>query len=258
MEKSKFVELCLKEVQSINFVNVTAKGQNPCAHSMHFFTKDHRRVSIQSVANQLDMVCSNESRSILLFIGRSSSSRIMQQLVFFKICDCSDMKCLRDLCYLDQLEELKIKCMPHLVLPQLDAFPKNLKKLAFTCTCFPLEDLKIVGKLPKLESLRLAYDACVGEEWEVVEEGFPRLKFLLLKFMGIKYWRASSDHFPRLERLFLQSCRFLDSIPRDFADIMTLTLIDIRRCAESVGNSAKLIQQDIQDNYAGSVEVCIS
>ncbi|KAG5569361.1 hypothetical protein H5410_059127 [Solanum commersonii] len=148
--------------------------------------------------------------------------------------------------------------VPTLLLPPPDAFPQNLKSLTFTGEfCLAWKDLSIVGKLPKLEVLKLSWIAFIGEEWEVVEEGFPHLKFLLLDSVGIRYWRASSDHFPYLERLFLRSCCYLDSIPQDFADITTLALIDISSCEQSVGNSAKQIQQDIQDNYGSSIEVHI-
>ncbi|OIT01565.1 PREDICTED: putative late blight resistance protein homolog R1B-16 [Nicotiana attenuata] len=195
-----------------------------------------------------------------------------------------------DFCYLDQLEELEFhlyynylpvrpfflksrpsdylrftgRKRPHsgtlrpLLLPPADVFPQNLKKLAFSRTFLRWNDLSIVGKLPKLEALKLTYRACIGEMWEVVDEGFPSLKLLLLEDLDFGHWRASCDHFPCLERLFLERCRFLDSIPQDFADIITLTLIDIRRCKESVGNSAMQIQQDMQENYASSVEVHIS
>ncbi|XP_060210042.1 putative late blight resistance protein homolog R1B-16 [Lycium barbarum] len=145
-----------------------------------------------------------------------------------------------------------------LLLPPPDAFPQNLKNLTLKEPFYlPWEDLSIVGKLPKLESLQLEGWACEGEEWEVAEEGFPRLKFLLLKLLHIRYWRASSDHFPCLERLFVNNCWSLDSIPQEFADITTLALIDIDRCRESVGISAKQIQQAIQDNYGGSIDVHI-
>ncbi|KAJ8528048.1 hypothetical protein K7X08_015499 [Anisodus acutangulus] len=147
--------------------------------------------------------------------------------------------------------------VPHLLLPPPDAFPQNLKNLTFSGRFFlPWKDLSIVGKLPKLESLKLEYAVCTGEEWEVVEEGFPCLKFLQLKFLGIWQWRASSDHFSCLERLFLDHCRNLDSIPQDFADITTLALIDITDCPKSVGNSAKKIRQGI-NNYGGSIKVYI-
>ncbi|KAH0711054.1 hypothetical protein KY284_012481 [Solanum tuberosum] len=146
--------------------------------------------------------------------------------------------------------------VPTLLLPPPDAFPQNLKSLTFRGKfCLASKDLSIVGKLPKLEVLKLSHNAFNGEEWEVVEEGFPHLKFLFLDDIYIRYWRASSDQFLYLERLFLRDCCYLDSIPRDFADITTLALIDISNCQQSVVNSAKQIQQDIQDNYGSSIEV---
>ncbi|KAH0681854.1 hypothetical protein KY289_019606 [Solanum tuberosum] len=146
--------------------------------------------------------------------------------------------------------------VPTLLLPPPDSFPPNLKSLTFSGKLFlSWKDLSIVGKLPKLEVLKLSYNTFIGEEWEVVEEGFPHLKFLFLDEVYIWYWRASSDHFPYLERLFLRNCYNLDSIPRDFADITTLALIDITYCQQSVGKSAKQIQQDMQDKYGSSIEV---
>ncbi|MCD9639680.1 hypothetical protein HAX54_024386 [Datura stramonium] len=180
-----------------------------------------------------------------------------------------------DLCCLDQLKELKFKMRKIIrksiqiirrpihptsfVLPPLAAFPKNLKKLAFTGTRLHWEDLGILGKLPKLEALKLGYDACIGTDWEVGdEEGFPLLKLLRLKHLYLHNWRASSDHFPRLERLVINRCWSMYSIPQEFVDITTLQLIHISDCAKSVGNSAKKIQQEIEDNYGSSVEVHIS
>lgn len=148
--------------------------------------------------------------------------------------------------------------LPPLLLSPPDAFPQNLKFLAFSGTSLWWKNLSIVGKLPKLESLKLAHDAYIGYEWEVFEEGFPCLKFLQLKDLGIWYWRASCDHVPCLERLSLDRCRHLVSIPQDFADITTLALINISYYSESVENSAKQIQRDIQENYGSSIEVHLS
>ncbi|KAH0735604.1 hypothetical protein KY285_011311 [Solanum tuberosum] len=149
-------------------------------------------------------------------------------------------KVFHNLCYLDQLKELKFKTKKMvnatpMFLPPLGTFPKNLKKLAFTGTRLHWEDLELLG-----------------------EEGFPHLKFLRLKRLYLHKWRASSDHFPRLERLVINRCWSMYSIPQDFVDITTLQLIHISDSAKSVGNSAMKIQQEIEDNYGSSVEVCIS
>ncbi|KAK4727520.1 hypothetical protein R3W88_032437 [Solanum pinnatisectum] len=148
--------------------------------------------------------------------------------------------------------------LPPLFLPPPDAFPQKLKNLVLSGTSLRWKDLSIVGKLPKLMTLTITCDACISEEWEVVNEGFPHLKFLLLQGLDFEYWTASCDHFPCLERLFIEDCEYLDSIPLEFADVTTLSLIDIRYCPESVGISAKQIQQDIQDNYGSSIDVHIN
>ncbi|PHT52137.1 hypothetical protein CQW23_06599 [Capsicum baccatum] len=199
--------------------------------------------------------------------------RLIPNLKKLQICGTrEDFRDSREIFYLhnlDQLEELAFRVAtpqdsphrnhlsPMILLPSPGAFPQNLKKLALTRTCLLWKHLNIVGKLPKLESLKLTHDACVGKEWQTVEQGFPRLKYLLLKRLCIRSWRASSIHFPRLERLFIKACWYLDTIPFDFSEITTLELIDISGCAQSVVNSAKQIQLDIEDNYASTIEVHI-
>lgn len=119
----------------------------------------------------------------------------------------------------------------------------------------PWKDLSVVGKLPKLEYLQVIDHSFSGKEWEVADEGFPHLKFLLLCSTNIEYWRASSDQFPCLEQLFLDDCSELDSIPQEFADITTLALIDITCGFQSLEYSARQIQQDNEDNYGDSIKV---
>ncbi|KAG5569947.1 hypothetical protein H5410_059713 [Solanum commersonii] len=182
----------------------------------------------------------------------SSIFRLLPNVKKLQICGIQEDyirkdKVFDDLCCLDQLTELKFKIRKMIgraiydtsfVLPPRGSFPKNVKKLAFTGSRLHWEDLEILGKLPKLETLKLGYDACIGTDWEVGEEGFSHLKFLRLKHLYLHNWRASSDHFPRLERLVINHCWSMYSIPQDFVDITTLQLIHISDCAKSVGNSA--------------------
>ncbi|KAM3216076.1 hypothetical protein P3L10_025516 [Capsicum annuum] len=115
--------------------------------------------------------------------------------------DFSSCKDMYDFSSLEGKVVISCRCVPLLLLPPSDAFPQNPKSLALSGQFFlPWKDLSIVGKLPKLESLKLSYNACEGVEWEVADE-------------------------------------------------------DISYCQESVVNSARQIQQDIQDSYGCSVEV---
>ncbi|KAH0706932.1 hypothetical protein KY289_012008 [Solanum tuberosum] len=267
-------ELCLREARNVNFVNVLrgTSDQNPCMQSMQCSCRSRGWISIHNV-QELARYRNSEAHSIITFCKyqyfRPELPFKLELQISGNFEDFCSRKDLHDLHYLDQLEELefhlgnpfsfdrKTVVLP-LLLPPPCSFPQSLKNLAFTGNFFlPLKDLSIVGKLPKLESLKLEYDAFIGDEWEVAEEGFPRLKFLLLRCLPFRRWRASSDHFPCLERLIIVHCWKLDSIPQDFADITTLALIDINNCAQAVGNSAKQIQQDIEDNYGGSIAVYI-
>nr|XP_016490842.1 PREDICTED: putative late blight resistance protein homolog R1A-3 [Nicotiana tabacum] len=161
-------------------------------------------------------------------------------------------KAFHHLCYLDQVKELKFK------IRKMVSNGRPLYPTSFTCTRLPWDDLGILGKLPKLEALKLGYDACIGTDWIVGDDGFPNLKLLRLKHLYLHHWRANSDHFPRLERLVVNCCWSMYWIPLDFAEITTLQLIDISDSAKTVGNSAKKIQQKIEDTYGSSVVVRIS
>ncbi|XP_015163245.1 putative late blight resistance protein homolog R1A-10 [Solanum tuberosum] len=237
-------------------------------HLTRNFLYDHGITEKSLVLKNLHCLIGLNPRYCTEFFFRRFPNLKELQIRGFFVDFCS-RKDLRDFHYLDQLEELEFLLEnltsfdrktvgSSLLLPPPCAFPQGLKKLAFTGEFFlPLKDLSIVGKLPKLESLKLEYDAFIGDEWEVAEEGFPRLKFLLLRCLHFRHWRASSDHFPCLERLIIDACWKLHSIPQDFANITTLALIDIKICAQAVGNSAKQIQQDIEDDYGRSIEVYI-
>ncbi|PHU07933.1 hypothetical protein BC332_24422 [Capsicum chinense] len=84
-------------------------------------------------------------------------------------------------------------------IPSAKAFPATLKKLKLIETGLSWEDLNIIGELHNLEVLKLKYDACRGDEWHPIEEGFARLKVLQLVWDRLKYWKATSDNFPILE-----------------------------------------------------------
>ncbi|KAK6791990.1 hypothetical protein RDI58_011071 [Solanum bulbocastanum] len=94
-------------------------------------------------------------------------------------------------------------------------------------------------RLSKLEVLKLIKFACLGIKWETIENGFSQLKLLLLNWTDLALWKTSSDHFPCLEPLVLRHCHSLISIPENFANIMTLQLIELDVCRPSVVDSAK-------------------
>ncbi|WMV40480.1 hypothetical protein MTR67_033865 [Solanum verrucosum] len=140
-------------------------------------------------------------------------------------------------------------CLRESPVPCVGSFPPNLKKLTLQGTHLLWSKLTIISKLPKLEVLQLKALKLFGDElgetvWKVSEMGFPKLKFLLLEKKGLKNWKATDDSFPCLERVIIKNCRFLQEIPKEFADSMTLKRIELWGCTPSLVNFAKEIQEE--------------
>nr|GMD33055.1 putative late blight resistance protein homolog R1A-4 [Ipomoea batatas] len=159
-----------------------------------------------------------------------------------------------------QLEALSIRrwyCLEHIPcsgIPWATSFLPNLKKLKFFETRLPWSDMKLIGMLPNLEVLKLI-DASEDREWETSEEGFRRLKWLVIESKYLEYWNAEGDHFPVLECLELHRCYLLQEIPSGFVDITTLALIELNYCEDSLLTSAKWIQDEQLNNYGNSILV---
>ncbi|KAK4729269.1 hypothetical protein R3W88_022257 [Solanum pinnatisectum] len=169
-------------------------------------------------------------------------------------------KCLDNLRYLPDLEVLKILLYDRYdryesgffhqhPVPCVGSFPQNLKKLTLQGTHLLWSKLTIISQLPELEVLQLKALQFFGDElgettWEVSEMGFPKLKFLLIEKKGLKNWKATDNSFPCLERVIIKNCRFLQEIPKEFADSMTLKRIELWGCTRSLVNFAEGIQAE--------------
>ncbi|XP_071916192.1 putative late blight resistance protein homolog R1A-3 [Coffea arabica] len=144
---------------------------------------------------------------------------------------------------LSQLESLTL-CFCH---GYRFKFPLNLKKLTLLATDPPWSEISTIGKLPKLEVLKLLsyYYSSPGEEWEMKEEEFPKLRVLKLSHLrDFRRWTASSDNFPRLEKLVVHDCENLEEVPSCLGECLTLEMIEVKRCRQSVVSSVKQIQQE--------------
>nr|GMD67836.1 disease resistance protein RPP13-like isoform X6 [Ipomoea batatas] len=96
--------------------------------------------------------------------------------------------------------------------------------------------------------LQLFNFACLGEEWELSEtEKFCELIVLDIATADLKHWKASVDHFPKLERLILYWCYNLEELPTDFAEISTLKSIELKQCLPTMVTSAREIEKEQHD-----------
>nr|GMC61352.1 putative late blight resistance protein homolog R1B-16 isoform X1 [Ipomoea batatas] len=152
--------------------------------------------------------------------------------------------------YLTKLEKLIVDDYESepFELQSINSFPQSLKELKIMETQLGWEFITAISMLPNLESLKLLKAFNMGEEWETRDGGFPKLKFLFISGAKLKNWETMSDHFPVLQRLALHHCHDLEKIPEDFANIITLQLIELKDCCLSLVESAKDIQEE-QSSY---------
>nr|GMD78823.1 putative late blight resistance protein homolog R1A-10 [Ipomoea batatas] len=174
---------------------------------------------------------------------------------------CNGASSLENLCHLNQLEALTIEAeyaIPNSIsLPGINAFPCNLRKLKLSKTYLPWKDIAKIALLPGLEMLKLKMDAFYGPEWEPIEGGFRRLKFLLLENTDLKIWNAFDDEFPILEHLVLKHCEKLEGIPTVFSNVTTLKSIDLEWCGQDLSSCAKNIQQEHLDYGNNELKVLV-
>nr|GMC55479.1 putative late blight resistance protein homolog R1B-17 [Ipomoea batatas] len=166
---------------------------------------------------------------------------------------------LNNLCYLNYLEKLRVEGSDDHPLhlppqPRGDIFPQNLEELTFVSTRIPWNDMSIISMLPNLKVLKLKNFACIGQEWELTEEGgFRKLKVLIISLTDLKEWKANvGNPFPNLERLKLKKCFKLEKMPDWFVDVFTLQLIKFVHCYASLVRSADPIKQE-QQSYGNEM-----
>ncbi|KAK4371192.1 hypothetical protein RND71_010667 [Anisodus tanguticus] len=161
--------------------------------------------------------------------------------------------------FLSQLESLKVFYYGGMFQSSSSFnFPKNLKKLTLSKFRRPWNEISTIGILPNLEVLKLLFRAYEGEEWEVRDDEFEKLKFLKMDSLNIARWSTSDDPFPHLERLLLQSCKNLEEIPSCFGDIPTLQMIEVKLCSNEATSSAWQIQEEQNDMGNEQLKVLIT
>ncbi|KAL1560575.1 hypothetical protein AAHA92_10769 [Salvia divinorum] len=219
-----------------------------------------------------EVVCSLESLQTLSYVSHwSCHERVLKMIPNLKKLkiDCSGRvhhgapACLDDLGHLLRLENLEIYagCWVQSRPKYYNfTFPSMLKKLTLTALEFPWYDIVVVGSLPNLQVLKLQGCTCDGGTWETREGAFPELEVLLVKYSSFEHWITESSHFPRLKRLLLYSCSYLNEIPNDIREIPPLELIEIKGYAKkSLVESAELIREEQEDMGNNTLQVvCIS
>lgn len=158
------------------------------------------------------------------------------------------------------LEKLKI-IRPHLewnlYYPELHLSlcisSPNIKNLKVSNFYLVPRNLSNIGLLQNLQVLKLVGVYFQERQWEVSNDEFLQLKVLkLVDCCWLHEWTVADDAFPSLEHLVLRGCRYLKAIPTSFSDITSLTSIEVKKCNESIVNSAWEIFHTQVDDYQNS------
>ncbi|KAL3504616.1 hypothetical protein ACH5RR_034457 [Cinchona calisaya] len=159
--------------------------------------------------------------------------------------------------FLSELESLKLLFFGKALYPCKFSFPSNLKKLSLSNFRLPWDEISIIGRLPNLEVLKLLNKAFEGNQWDMNEGEFQKLKFLKLDSLNIKLWSAFSEHLPCLEKLVVLRCQQLEEIPSSFGEISTLQLIEMKWCNSSATDSVMQILEEQRDMSNNQLNVTL-
>ncbi|CAI9116415.1 OLC1v1017551C1 [Oldenlandia corymbosa var. corymbosa] len=147
-----------------------------------------------------------------------------------------------DLDFMSELVSLKVIFSGKVQYPYKISFPSNLRKLSISNSRLPWEELSVIGRqLPNLEVLKLLNKAFEGQQWDMIDGEFQKLKFLKLDFLEIEVWNACAEHLPCLEQLVVSCCPQLLEIPSSFGEISTLQSIEVKWCSPSAITSVNQI-----------------
>ncbi|KAG6386533.1 hypothetical protein SASPL_151699 [Salvia splendens] len=147
---------------------------------------------------------------------------------------------------------------PSRVAFSLEGFPSGLKKLTLgRCGFLWDEHSTIISQLPNLQVLKLRWNAFCGPKWELQDDEYRCLKFLVLEELDIKELIAEPNNFPVLQQLLIRRCYYLQQIPLDMIDILTLKVIEVDDCSISLIQSARRIQEEQVERRNDDLQVRI-
>lgn len=140
-------------------------------------------------------------------------------------------------------------------LPQTYKFPPNLRSLTLYATFLDWEHMSTLGKLDKLEVLKLKENAFMGERWKTNAGEFRSLEVLHIERTDLVIWEAEANHFPRLRCLVLRNCEKLLEVPKSLGEVLTFQRLDLKRVAKSAATSARRIgeaKRRLQEQESGA------
>ncbi|XP_047975120.1 putative late blight resistance protein homolog R1A-10 [Salvia hispanica] len=130
------------------------------------------------------------------------------------------LSCFDCISTLESLETLKLSITNPVikkgnVFPMIDGalkLPCNLKKLHLSGMGFPWKYMNDIASMPNLEALKLRSYAFQGSHWNVKNDCFRSLKFLLIEESDLVQWKSRRGSFCELAVLSIKHCYKLEII----------------------------------------------
>ncbi|XP_054824369.1 putative disease resistance protein At1g50180 [Prosopis cineraria] len=113
-------------------------------------------------------------------------------------------------------------------LPEIGLFPSQLAKLTLWGSRLVDDPMVTLQKLPNLKFLS-GWEVFIGKKMVCSQNGFPQLKFLLLRGLpNLEEWTIENHAFPNLFRLAIYDCNKLKTVPDGLKFVAGLREIEIR------------------------------
>ncbi|KAH6778933.1 hypothetical protein C2S52_010170 [Perilla frutescens var. hirtella] len=130
----------------------------------------------------------------------------------------SDLKKLKSLKCVVVNPELRSELVPP---PTLAAFPLHLKKLALSGMGYPWAEMSNIAALENLQVLKLRCNAFQGPKWEIEENTFPALEYLLIEDSDLEQWKVGCGNFKWLDHLSIRHCYKLQELNWEFDECIS-------------------------------------
>ncbi|GFP79905.1 putative late blight resistance protein homolog r1a-6 [Phtheirospermum japonicum] len=121
-------------------------------------------------------------------------------------------------------------------------FLERLERLSLSGCGYSWEDMRVIASMKNLEVLKLRCYAFRGQIWEIKQEDFRSLQFLLIEDTDLVQWIVGSGSLQWLECLILKNCYKLEDIQGKFSE--SLESVEIVDCNVLAVNYAKQLQND--------------
>lgn len=135
------------------------------------------------------------------------------------------------------------KCkLPELSFDPQNCYLVNLTHIWISDSIFEGDLIKILKKLPNLQSLALCKIFLPKKQMECSAADFPQLKVLKLQGLSnLEVWRMDQGAMPNLSRLVIRACGMLRMLPDQLRYLTTLRSLCIQDMPEEFGARVRVV-----------------